>query len=249
MADMAIDIAAGVMILLASIRGLRRGFLAQAIGLAALIGCVYAADPLRDLALPYAQAKFPTIQAPLFAKLLWWVAAVLGFVVMAGLATTIVKLLKAKPYEGEPEKAPVDRGGGFVFGALKGAVVTAFLLWGLQAYEPAILKLGPWVEQQVTKSRVLMLSRTHHPAERLWHAVPVQAFVARVKSRGFWQRPSEEKEAEPASSEKRSDAEPVQAAVSRGPTLELPKLDPASPEFLREFDRIMTTPGLSDGSH
>ena len=68
---MALDIAAGVIVLLAAIRGYRRGFITQAIGLAALVGCVYAADPMRDFALPYAQAKFPTIQAPLFAKLLW----------------------------------------------------------------------------------------------------------------------------------------------------------------------------------
>ena len=56
---MALDIAAGVIVLLASIRGFRRGFLAQAIGLAALVACVYAADPIRHFALPYAQAKFP----------------------------------------------------------------------------------------------------------------------------------------------------------------------------------------------
>ena len=41
----------------------------------------------------------------------------------------------------------------------------------------------------------------------------------------------------------------VQAAVGRGPTLEMPKLDPASPEFLREVDRIMNAAGLRDGSH
>jgi uncharacterized membrane protein required for colicin V production len=253
MANMAIDIAAGVIVLLASIRGLRRGFLAQAIGLAALVGCVYAADPLRDLALPYAQAKFPTIQAPLFAKLLWWTAAVLGFVVMAGLATTIVKLLKTKPYNGEPEKDAADQGGGFVLGAAKGVIVTAFLLWGLQTYEPAAMKLGPWVEQQMTKSRVLMLSRKHHPAERLWHAPPVQSFVSRVKSRGFWQHSSDETappaESAPSTESPETESAPIQASAGRKPTLEMPKLDPDSPEFLREVDRIMKAAGLQDGSH
>jgi hypothetical protein len=31
--------------------------------------------------------------------------------------------------------------------------------------------------------------------------------------------------------------------------MELPKLDPASPDFLREVDRIMRASGLKDGSH
>ncbi len=242
---MALDIAAGVIVLLASIRGYRSGFISQAIGLAAIVGCVYAADPLRDFALPYAQAKFPTIQAPLFAKLLWWTAAVLGFVVMAGLATTIVKLLKTKPYNGEPDRAPADLGGGFLLGTCKGAVLTAFLFWGLQSYEPAAAKLGPWVEKQLTTSKALALSRTHRPAERLWHAPPIQAFVTRVKSRGFWDRQSDEHSPSPSAEL----TAPVQAAVGRGPTLEIPKLDPASPEFLREVDRIMNAAGLQKGSH
>lgn len=240
---MALDIAAGVIVLLASIRGFRRGFVAQAIGVAALIGCVYAADPLRDFALPYAQAKFPTIQAPLFAKLLWWTAAVLGFVLMAGLATTIVKLVKAKPYAGEPERDAADQGGGFLVGAAKGTIVTAFLLWGIQLHEDAAVKLGPWVQHQVETSRGLALSRKHQPAERLWNAPPVRAFVARVKSRGFWVKPSGE--ASPSAEA----SPPVQASVGRATTLEVPKLDPASPDFLRDVDRIMNAAGLRDGSH
>ena len=157
---MALDIAAGVIVLLGVDPGISKGFVAQAIGLAALIGCVYAADPLRDLALPYAQAKFPTIQAPLFAKLLWWTAAVLGFVVMAGLATTIVKLLKTKPYDGEPEGH--GRPGGRIRAWRgQGERSSRVPALGAPAHEPAAVKLGPWVEQQIAKSRGLALSRTH----------------------------------------------------------------------------------------
>lgn len=241
---MALDIAAGVIVLLAALRGYRRGFIAQTIGLAALVACVYAADPLRDLVLPHAQAKFPTIQAPLLSKLLWWTAGVLGFVVMAGLATTIVKLMKAKTYAAEPERDAADQGGGFLLGAAKGAIVAAFLFWGLQQHEDAAAKLGPWVQKQVATSRGLTLSRTHRPAERLWNAPPVQAFVARVKSRGLWS-PSPVTPPSPSAEL----AEPVQASAGRGTTMELPKLDPTSPDFLREVDRILRANGLNDGSH
>ena len=164
---------------------------------------------------------------------------------MAGLATTIVKLLKAKPYNAEPERDAADQGGGFLLGAAKGAIVASFLFWGLQQHEDAAEKLGPWVQKQVATSRGLVLSRTHRPAERLWNAPPVQSFVTRVKSRGMWS-PSPIKPPPAPSAEL---TEPVQASVGRGTTMELPKLDPASPDFLRDLDRLMDAAGLRDGSH
>ena len=45
---MGLDIALGLMILLGAIRGWFRGFVLQALQLGGLVGCVYAAGPIRD---------------------------------------------------------------------------------------------------------------------------------------------------------------------------------------------------------
>ena len=47
---MGLDIALGIMVLLGAIRGWFKGFVLQAIRLSGLVGCVYAAGPVRDYA-------------------------------------------------------------------------------------------------------------------------------------------------------------------------------------------------------
>ena len=53
---MGLDIALGIMVLLGAIRGWFRGFVLQAIRLGGLVGCVYAAGPIRDYARPHVVA-------------------------------------------------------------------------------------------------------------------------------------------------------------------------------------------------
>ena len=73
---MGLDIALGILVLLGGIRGWFKGFALQVVQLVALIGCVYAASPLRDLSRPYARDYLPGIQPEVLDKLLWWSAAV-----------------------------------------------------------------------------------------------------------------------------------------------------------------------------
>ena len=59
---MGLDLALGLIVLLAAIRGWLKGFVLQAIRLAGLVACVYAADPVRDLAKPYVLPNLPSIR-------------------------------------------------------------------------------------------------------------------------------------------------------------------------------------------
>ena len=229
---MGLDIALGAIVLIAALRGFYKGFVLQAVGLAGLVGCVYAADPLRDLGRPYARQYFPKIDGDILDKLLWWAAALVAFLVTTGIASGLVKLARRPKYGLEVEPNRGDQGAGFVLGAAKGVLVVAFALWGIAAYEDHAGKVGGFVEKQVTTSKALELHRKFKPADKVWRTPAVQAFVTRIKSRGLWTKP-----AEPATS---AQAGPLQAAVEGRPQLELPKVpDPADPNFLKDVDRAL----------
>lgn len=236
---MGLDVTLAVIVLLAGIRGWLKGFVRQAIGIGALIGCVYLADPVRDQARPYVQSYFPSIRPELFEKMLWWTSAVACYVIAAGLALWIVKAYRRKPY-GDPEPNRGDQGGGFAMGLFKGLIVAAFLTAGLAKHESTITRFtgGTWVEEQIKSSQALAWSTQYHPAERLWNAPPVQAFVARIRSRGLWVDEPKSAEAPP----------PLQTASSRPRTLIVPPppapLDPSSPDFLRDVDEAMRKEGI-----
>jgi uncharacterized membrane protein required for colicin V production len=235
---MGLDVTLAVFVLLAGIRGWLKGFVRQGIGIAALIGCVYLADPVRDETRPYVQSYFPSIRPELFEKMLWWTSAVACYVLMAGIALWIVKAYRRKPY-GEPEPNRGDQGGGFAMGLFKGLIIASFLTAALTKYDSTISKVtgGTWVEEQIKSSQALAWSAEYKPAERLWNAPPVQAFVARVRSRGLWNEPT-----------KSAEAPPIQTASSPPRTLIVPPppapLDPASPDFLREVDESMRKEGI-----
>ncbi len=143
---MGLDIALGIMVLLAAIRGWFRGFVIQAIRLGGLVGCVYAAGPLRDyarvlrLALP-GDADPPP---PMLDRLLWWTSAVVSYVTMVvGLASLAVKLYRRRPY-GEPEPNHADQFAGMLLAAGKAAVVASFLVGALDKYALSWVKQVPW---------------------------------------------------------------------------------------------------------
>ena len=50
---MGLDVALGIVILIAAIRGWLQGFVYQAVRLGGMIACVYLAAPVRDQAKPY----------------------------------------------------------------------------------------------------------------------------------------------------------------------------------------------------
>lgn len=200
---MGLDITLGILVLVAALRGWFRGFLGQAIRLASLVACVYLADPIRDVALPYAREQLPTMRPELLAKLLWWAGAAGSFVVLAGVATGILKLSRRKPY-GEADPHRGDQSAGFLLGATKGLVVAAFLVAGIDRYAGQYLKDLDWVQEQLSASQAMALGRQYHPAERIWESPPVQQYVAHVRRHGI-QGPTPEPRTENVSEQKVAD--------------------------------------------
>lgn len=249
---MGLDIALGVITLLWAIRGYFKGFLRQAIQLAALVGCVYLADPVRDLARPYALDYLPAIEPALLDKLLWWTAAVLSYVVTSGFALSIVRVAQRRSDPDEDVRRG-DSGLGFLLGALKGLILACFLAWGLTTHSSRYVETGGWAGEQVQTSRLLKLSEEHRPAERLWRSEPVQNFVAHIRVRGLRggepadaTRPERNAEPGPSRAEmaqpaRSSSAPPPERVARRPEPLKIPQrpLRPGSPDFLDEFDAAL----------
>lgn len=247
---MGLDIVLGVVTLLSAIRGYFKGFLRQVIQLAALVGCVYLADPVRDLARPYALDYLPAIDAAILDKILWWTAAVLSYVFTSGLALSLLKLAQRRN-DPDEEVRRGDSGLGFLLGAVKGALLVLFVAWGLTSHTERYVNAGGWVGEQVQTSKVLELSIEHRPAERIWRSDPVQNFVAHIRLRGFngsgptLPTPPERglaREPMPVES-----APPPDRVASRPKVLEIPAdrpLDPNSPRFLHEFDAALERSGI-----
>ena len=82
---MGLDLALGVIILIAAFRGWLQGFVSQAVRIAGLIACVSLAEPVRDFAKPHVLPYLPTIQPEVVDRLLWWVSAAVTYVVLVGL--------------------------------------------------------------------------------------------------------------------------------------------------------------------
>lgn len=250
---MGLDIALGVVVLLAALRGWFKGFVLQAIQLASLVGCVYLADPVRDLARPYAQDYLPAIEIGILDKLLWWTSAVLTYVLTTGIAVSMVRLARRKP-EPDPDLHRGDRGLGFLLGAAKGVLVALFLAWGLSTHAPRYIQTGGWAGEQVQTSQALKLSAEYRPAERIWRSTPVQQFVTRIRERGFSETGSPRGSRSPEESARIETARPVEAPVSpperiasRPRPLKIPEPatpDPRSERFLEEFDRALRESGL-----
>lgn len=241
---MGLDITLGILVLLAGIRGWLKGFVLQAIQITAIIGCVYLADPVRDLAKPYAHDYFPTIRPELMDKLLWWVAAVVSYLILSGVPTSLVRLYRRRPTS-ELEPRWGDFGGGFLLGLAKGLVLVGFLTWAIEIHAlPRYAKEGGWVAQQMETSQALAFSSRYRPAEKVWTSQPVQTYVQRIKDRGFWSEGAPPKlplpePPPPVNARTRSDAVP---AFLPRPTLIVPgpdRLDPKSPTFLHDLDTAL----------
>src|SRR5262245_30043934 len=136
---MGLDLALAALVLVAAVRGWLKGFFLQAIGLSALVAGVYLADPIRDFARPHVQEYLPGIRVELLDRLLWWTSAVLSYVALAGIGKGLLKAARRKPY-GEREANRGDQGAGFLFGALKGTVVAAFLAAALLRHADTYIK-------------------------------------------------------------------------------------------------------------
>ena len=248
---MGLDITLGALVLISAIRGWFKGFLKQAIPLGALIGCVYLADPIRDLARPHALKSFPSIGPEVMNRLLWWTAATVSYVVVAGIGLMTLRSMRKRTY-GDPEPDRADQGAGFTLGAIKGAILASFLAWGISEIGPKVLAPVPYVAEQAKTSQAMRWSEQYRPARVIWLSTPVQNFVARVKDRGI--RPGPAREIRPdvhpeapktETARPSGPSEPVKTASGRPRTLSLPRLNPESPEFLRDLEDAMRREGLS----
>ena len=91
---MGLDLALGVIILIAAFRGWFQGFICQAVRLASLVAACMRRFAVRTTpsltSLPY----LTTIQPDLVDRLLWWVSAVVTYLVLVGVAMLVVKMTR-----------------------------------------------------------------------------------------------------------------------------------------------------------
>ena len=99
---MGLDLALGGIILVAALRGWLKGFVGQAVRIGGFIACFYLADPVREQVRPYVIGKMPAIDAGLLDRILWWVAAMISYVVLVGLANLAIQLTRTR----SPAKVP-----------------------------------------------------------------------------------------------------------------------------------------------
>jgi uncharacterized membrane protein required for colicin V production len=213
---MGLDLALGVIVLVAAIRGWLKGFILPAIRLAGLVACVYAADPVRDLAKPYVGPLLPSIRPELVDRLLWWTASALSYVVLVGLAIMLYRFSQRQAF-GLAEPRRNDQYAGFALGALKGLVAVMFLVAGLEHFAVDRVKGIGWAEEQVQTSKVIRWNAQYHPVARIWASPPVRHFVDHVQRMGL---------KTPASASATAADKPLQAASNRPPRLLLPSTSP-----------------------
>jgi len=219
---MGLDLALGVIILLAAFRGWLQGFISQTVRITGLIACVYLAEPVRNYAKPYVFPYLPTIQPELVDRLLWWVSAAATYVVLVGFTTLIIKMTRRPEIPGIRESGRNDQFAGFLLGAAKGLLAVAFLIAGVQKYALNYLNVMPWAEEQVKTSRAFQCNEQYQPVARIWSSSPVRHYVSQIQRMGL-QNPAEPSQT--AAGEQASEGPPVKTA-SRSPKLEMPGTNP-----------------------
>lgn len=214
---MGLDLALGILVVMAGLRGWMKGFLAQVIRLVSVVVAVYLAVPVRDQVKPYALEYLPTVPREKTDQMLWWGAAVVTYLVLVAVASLGVAVSRRRTF-GIEEPRRGDQFAGFGLGLIKGLVVAAFLVSSLERYAPLMFENFSWAKEQANESQAWAWNTKFHPGARIWAAPPVQSFVAHIKKNG-WMGPAAtttegEKEAAPQEN-------PLQTA-SRIPQLMLP---------------------------
>jgi uncharacterized membrane protein required for colicin V production len=207
---MGLDVTLGVIILIAAFRGWFQGFITQAVRIAGLVACVYLAEPVRDYAKPYVLPYLPVIPADLVDPILWWVSAVVTYVVTVGVATLVIKMTRRPEIPGIPQAGRNDQFAGFMFGASKGVLIAAFATAGIQKYATEPIKTVPWAEEQVKTSWAAQWNEEYHPVPRIWSSPPVRHFVNYVERMGL--RKASEPSQSPSGEAAEGEGPPVRTA-------------------------------------
>jgi uncharacterized membrane protein required for colicin V production len=187
---MGLDVALGIVILIAAIRGWLQGFVYQAIRLGGLVACFYLADPVRDRAKPYVVRYLSAVPREYLDPLLWWVAAAVSYVVLVGATTLVLKMTRRPEIPGvPPQRSRNDQFAGFLVGIAKGALIAAFLTAGIQSHGLKQLEAFPWAADQARASWAIRWDTQYHPADRIWASPPVRHLVNHIKRMGIPQTP------------------------------------------------------------
>ena len=182
---MGLDLALLVVVGINAVVGLFRGVFTQILNLTALVASIFLADPVRDWALPHVHPYFQAIAEPTFAKVLWWVSALVIMWTINGLGSWLGHLLfQTLPKTVGNPLERVNQGLGFCYGAAVGTLVTAILCAGLIRFEDMASRL-PWVGDQLPESRAVELSRRFDPIGRLWNAPPILVLRDQIAANGF----------------------------------------------------------------
>jgi uncharacterized membrane protein required for colicin V production len=222
---MGLDLALGAIVAVGALRGWFRGFTSQVVRLIGLVACVYVADPAREQARPYIIAKMPAIDPGLMDRILWWVAAVLSYIVLVGLITLAIQLMRTPPASDKISSRREDRTGGLVLGAAKALLIAAFLAAGVAKYGADLTRNIPWAERQTTGSYALAWTDKYQPVPRLWATPVVRNFVGQIQRNGL-KRSSETKPEKQLAERDDTDS----AASNRPPRLDRPPPESLSPE-------------------
>ncbi len=182
---MGLDLALGVIILIAAFRGWFQGFVSQAVRLSSLVVSVYLAAHVRDYAKPYVTPYLSSIQPDLVERLLWWVSAVATFLVLVGVAMLVIKMTKRPEIPGISQRGRNDQFAGFLLGALKGLLVAVFVAAGIQNYAMDQVKNVSWASDQVKASWALKWNEAYTPARKIWASRPVRHFVDYIHRMGI----------------------------------------------------------------
>jgi uncharacterized membrane protein required for colicin V production len=183
--SMGLDLALGVVILIAAFRGWFQGFVGQAVRLTSLVIAVYGAVRVRDYGKPYVIAYLTKIQPDVIDRLLWWVSFILTYLLLVAVSMLVVKMTRRPAIPGIPQSDRNDQFAGFFLGAAKGLLIAAFLAAGIQNYGREHAKNVSWAEDQAKASWALKWDETYQPARKIWASQPVQHFRNHIYRMGI----------------------------------------------------------------
>jgi uncharacterized membrane protein required for colicin V production len=238
---MGLDVVLGAIVLLAAIRGWFRGFMRQAIRIASFIACFYLADPVREQVRPYLVPRLGAIEPALLDRILWWVAAVISYIILLALLSLSIRLMKTPPQPGEPMTRREDRFGGMILGATKGLLVAAFLGAAVLNYGADLARHISWADRQTEGSYALKWTQQYRPVPRIWAAPPVRQFVEHIQRNGLG-RTIEADPSKQVAERSSTDAEaPNMPPRLDLPTPEAPADDPSAtlgldPDLVKELE-------------
>lgn len=182
---MGLDLALLLVVAIFGIRGLMSGFVIPVVKLTALVSAFYLAGPIRDACQDNVHPYFSAIEAATFSKILWWALVFISYIVMAGLASLMVKLADRKLPKDFPGRG-LSKAGGLILGLAKGGLLAALVATGALNYGPKLQSLFD-VESILSESQATAWVKDNQPIDTVWNWSPVVSFRTHVYDKGWFQ--------------------------------------------------------------